>query len=40
MLDVRASGDDFVYPNADAIALLSRFDSRNAIGRGVSSNHS
>jgi hypothetical protein len=40
MLDVRAGRDDFVYPNADAIALISRFDSRSAIGRGVSSSHS
>jgi hypothetical protein len=40
MLDVRARRDDFVYPNSGAITLLSRFDSRNAIGRGVSSYHS
>ena len=40
MLDVRARRDDFVYPNANAIALLSRFEARSAIGPGVSSNHS
>ena len=31
---------DFAYPNGHAIALLSRFDGRSAIGRGVSSNDS
>jgi hypothetical protein len=40
MLDVRARGDDFVYPNANAIALFSRFEGGSAIGLRVRSNHS
>jgi len=40
MLDVRARHHHFVYPNAGAIALLSRFDGGNAIGLRVSSKHS
>ena len=40
MLDVRARGDDFAYPNANEIALLSRFEGGSAIGPRVSSKHS
>jgi hypothetical protein len=40
MVDVRASLDDFVYPNAGAIAVLSRFEGGSAIGLRVSSKHS
>ena len=40
MPDVRATEDDFVYPNANVIALLSRFEDGSAIGLRVSSKHS
>ena len=40
MPDVRMRGDDFVYPNANTIAVLSRFEGGSAIGLRVSSKHS
>jgi len=40
MLDVRARRRVFVYPNANAIALLSRFEDGSAIGLRVSGKHS
>ena len=40
MPDVRARDDDFVYPNANALAQLSRFEGGSAIGLRVSSKHS
>jgi hypothetical protein len=40
MLDVRARRVDFVYPNANRVALLSRFEGGSAIGPRASSSHS